>query len=131
MDKKLFVRSVILWFVNSIIIYLGHVIYPSNIVLGNSFLSLTWAVAVAGFLLTVLCWASKTLTNMLKGKVKGRLAMFIYYWLVNSVAIWVIARLASFTGLGISRFYWAFGLGFATNLAQWLIRQLFKTTKLI
>lgn len=131
MDKKLFVRFLVLWFINSTLIYLAHVLYPMDFVLGTALFSLPTAVVVAGFLLTLLCKLGKFFTNKLKGKVKGRLGMLVYYWLVNGVAIWLIARFAPYTGFGITRFYWAFVLGFATNLGQWVVRQLFKATKLI
>lgn len=131
MDKKLFVRFVVLWFINSTLIFLASVLYPHIYVLGSAFAPLPVAVVVSGFFLTLLCKLGKKLTNKLNGKIKGRLGMLIYYWVINSVALWLVARFAPFTGFGITAFYWAFALGFATNLGQWLVRQLFKVTKLV
>lgn len=128
---KVYIRWVAIWLVNSLLFYLASVVFPGNFVLGNASLTPTWAALVSGFLLTVLCRLSKPLISRFGLKLAGRYKMFVFYWLVNAVAIWLVARFSYLTGFGISAYYWAIGLGFVTNLFQWLTRQLFKAIKLV
>ncbi len=129
--NKLWVRFLILWAVNSLIIYLASMLYPVNFVLGTNLISPFWAIVISGFLLTIICKIARPVVQMVGLKPKGRFMMLAFYWLVNAAAIWLIARVPAFSGFGISRFSWAIGLGFVTNLGQWIARQFFKSSKLI
>ncbi len=132
MDVKFLIRFLVVWAANSLVLYLAHLYNPINIVLGTASLSAQTAAVVSGFLLTVLCRIAKRVILRFKiPGLKGRYSMFAYYFVINSVAIWLIARMAPITGLGIRAFYWAFVLGFATSLVQWVLRQVFKVFKLL
>jgi len=124
MDNKFLLRFVSLWVVNSFVLYAASIFYPTHFVLGTAQLSVFGAAVVSGFLLTLLCKLAKGLVKTFG--LKGRTVMFVYYWAINGVLIWVIARLAPFSGFGISNFYWAFVLGLVANFVQWVARQLFK-----
>lgn len=129
---KTYIKFIIIWLINSLIIWAANALYPGNIVLGNANISLTAGVIISGFLVTLLCKLVKILfVKFVHIKKTSRWVMFIFYWLVNSVIVWLVARLAPYTGLGISSFYWAFGLGFALNFFQWVIRQILKVFKLV
>lgn len=131
MNIKFLIRFAVIWALNSTLIFLANSYYPSDFVLGNSVLSPINAGIFSGFLLTVFCRLVKPLVRKFGFEVKGRYKMFAFYWLVNSVGIWLIARIAPFSGLGITAFYWAFALGFVASLVQWLVRQVFKATHLL
>lgn len=119
------------WLLNSAVLYLATVVCPVNFELGNFWLSKTAAAFLAGFWLTILVWLAKPAITKLKIKLKGREKMFLFYWFCNFVAIWVVARFAPFTGFGISRYYWAIGLAFVLNFAQWLLWQYLKKAELV
>ncbi len=129
--NKFVLRFVSLWVVNSFALYAASVFYPSYFVLGTAQLSTFAAAAVSGFLLTLLCKLAGSLVKTWGLRKLGRAVMFIYYWAINGVVIWFIAKLAPFSGFGISNFYWAFALGLVINFAQWVARQIFKTLGMV
>lgn len=131
MDTKFLIRFATIWIVNSVLLFFASWLYPSDFVLGNANLDKNMAVVLSGFLLTLFCRLSKIVLKKVDLRFKERYKMFVTYWLINSVGIWVIARLEAFSGLGISAYYWAFGLGFITSFFQWLVRQGFKQAKLL
>ncbi len=127
---KHFVRYLLIWAINSSLILLANKYWPSNYVLGNAVIPPIYAAIFAGFLLTVFDKAMKPIIKKAIVKERGRYIMFGIYWLVNSVGIWIIARLSFLSGFGISAFYFAIALGFVASLGQWLGRQLFKAARL-
>jgi len=119
------------WLLGSLFLYLATLFYPANFELGNFWLSSLAAAFWAGFWLTALVWAAKPALVKFNLKLKGRAKMFLFYWLCNSAAIWIVARFAPLTGFGISRFYWAIGLGLILNLGQWGLWQGLKAADLV
>lgn len=131
MSQKSFIRFIGIWLVNTLIIWVASMLYPTNLVLGTANYSVLVAAILSGFLVTLLCKIAKVLLVKVGNfRLKGRILMFVVYWVINAVSIWLIARLSPFTGLGISSFQWAFILGFALNFFQWVSRQIFKAAKL-
>lgn len=131
MDSKFYLKFLLIWLVNSLIIWAASSLYPSNFVLGTANISFFGAVLISGFLVTLFCKIIKILfVKLVHLKKTSRLIMFVFYWLVNAVVIWFIARLAPFTGFGISSFYWVTALGFVLNFFQWVARQVFKAFNL-
>lgn len=128
---KFYLRFILVWAVNSLVILLANSMYSGYFVLGNAVMTPVVAGIFTGFLLTVFTRAVKPLLVRAGIVKKGRGMMFVTYWLVNSVIIWVLARLSVITGFGIPAFYWSFVLGIAASLGQWLLRQGFKSFKLI
>jgi uncharacterized membrane protein YvlD (DUF360 family) len=129
---KAALRFLIFWVINSLLIYAANLAYPANFVLGSFMVSYVGAIVLAGFLLTLFCRISGPLVLKVGlSKPRGRYLMFLFYWGVNFVGIWLIARVAPYTGFGISAFYWALYLGFATNLLQWIVRQPLKVLRVV
>ena len=79
------------WFLNSLVLYLLGLLFPASVVLGTWRLTMVEAAIYAGFWLTFFVW---------------------------TIGIWLVARYAAYTGLGIASFWWAFALGAVTNLLQ-------------
>jgi len=121
-----YVKFLIVWATNLGIIFLANSYYSDSFVLGNAVMTPTMAGILTGFFLTLFARFSKTFSGKFLG---NKFKMFGYYFLVNSVGIWLLARLSVITGFGIPSFYWAFYLGFITVIAQWLVRQGFKKFK--
>lgn len=128
---KAYIRYTIVWLINTALILGANSLFPQNYVLGNAVIPPVYAALFTGFLLTVLCRAAKPVATKLKAQEKGRYVMFLIYFGVNTISIWVLARVSFLTGFGISAFYFAIFLGLATDLGQWVARQIFKATKLL
>src|SRR3989304_1359910 len=123
MDKKFVLRFVSYWIVNTVVLSLTNTLFPGEFELGNAGLSIPAAALFSGLLLTVLLLVARGLARSKYFLIKGRLLMFVYYWGATSVAIWLIARVASVSGFGISSYKWAIALGFATAFIHWIVRQ--------
>jgi len=129
MDPKNPKKFVIVWAVNSFLLVLANSLFPESLELGNASLGTTVAAVFSGFLLTLFTRLAKPVAKNLKLVAKGRYVMFMFYWVVNSAGIWLVARVAGLSGFGIARFTWAIGLGLFATLTQWAVRQAFKKVK--
>lgn len=107
------------WLLNSSLIYLLGFIFPSEVVLGNFRLLPLEAAIYAGFWLTFFVWTMWDFVLVRKVKLEPFSLRFIFFFIVNSLGIWIISRYAPrYTGLGIASFWWAFVLGGVTNAVQ-------------
>lgn len=130
--NKAVIRFIIVWLVNSLVVYLASYFYPVDFVLGTYMLTPVFAALLTGFLIAGTGRLAKAVFAKRVSKwLKGRFGMFVFYFLVNSIAVWLFARLAPVTGFGITAFYWAFVLGLTLSLIQWGVRQVFKALKLV
>lgn len=115
--KKL--KRFILYFIhNAILIYLANQIFPEKFVLGNLRYTNVIAVIISSFLLTLfLELVSISLTRAKKIKLDNK-RRFGTFWMANFLGLWLVARIAPFTGFGVVRFTWLIGLSFLVNLLQ-------------
>ena len=128
---KKYIPYVSFWLLNSALIYITNILRPQNFELGTATIPKNVAFLWAGAWLTFIVLTSRYILANLGVKLKERALTFLYYWGANSVVIWVLARLAEYSGFGISRFYWAIALGFVVNVAQWGLWQVLKSYKLL
>lgn len=113
------------WALDSLLLYLATLVYPAAYTLGTFRLSTFWAAIVAGFIWTSLVWFSEPLVLIVKLKVSDKMKM-AFYLLANFVALWLVARIAPYSGFGVVSFVWAFVLALVANLTQYLIMKLVK-----
>ena len=106
------------WFLNSLLLYLLGLIFPSEVVLGNFRLLPFEASIYAGFWLTFFVWTMWDFVAIRKVTLEPFLLRFLFFFFVNSLGIWIIARYAKYTGLGLTSFWWALLLGGVTDLLQ-------------
>lgn len=107
------------WIVNSIFFYLAFLVWPSAIVLGNNIRSPIVASMLSGFLLTIVVALAPPIMKLTGLKIKEESKQALFYLIFNVVGIWLIARMATFTGFGIVSFWVAVVLGVAANFLQW------------
>lgn len=119
------------WLVNTLVFYLAYLTVSGMVVLGNANLSPLASALISGLILTATIVATKPTTQLIGIKVKKEAEWLVIFWGVNSLSIWVIARAANYTGLGIAGFWWAMILGFVLALTPWGVWKLSntKTTK--
>lgn len=130
MDKKFIVRFLGYWTSNIMILSLANSFFPGAFALGNAYLNIPTAGIFSGFLLTVLLLLARGIARAANMPVRGRVAMFFYYWGSATIGIWLVARIASISGFGIARYTWAIGAGLAVSLTHWILRQAFKGMKM-
>lgn len=130
MDKKFLMKFTGHWIINALVLSFASSSFPGNVVLGNAYLGTPTAGIFSAFLLTVLLLVAKGLARTKGFNIKGRSGMFLYYWASASAGIWLVARVSTVSGFGISRFTWAIGIGLVVSLTSWILRQAFKGMKI-
>ena len=113
------------WALDSLLLYVATLVYPTVYTLGTFRLSTLWAAIVAGFIWTVLVWFSEPIVAIVKLKVPKSMTM-AFYLFANFVALWLTARIAPYSGFGVASFVWVFLLALIANFAQWLVMKVAK-----
>lgn len=123
MKKGMYWAFLTFWVLDSLTLYLAGLLYPSYFVLRSRWMVPLASVFVAGFIWTFLVWVSPPLVGLFT-KIKGRTAMFVFYFLTNFVALWLTARLAPISGFGTTKFTWLIFLALVADLLQYLVWKL-------
>jgi hypothetical protein len=108
--------------VNCLLVYLANQLLPDNFVLGNARLNPLAAAGVSGLLITVLIVVGvvvKAVGNKMNKTLEAVVPTLVYFWVVNFVAFWAVARMAEVSGLGVSKFTYAAGWAVVADVAQW------------
>ena len=107
------------WIVDSLLLWLASLFYPTYYVLGNANLTNILAAVVAGLVWTAIVWKSMMFTTKLGIKKNDILKNTAFYLVVNFVALWIVARFSALFGFGVTSYVWVFALAFIANLVQW------------
>jgi hypothetical protein len=108
------------WLVNFVVFYLFSIFFANNVVLGNWRYSAIEAGIYSAFWLTVLVWTGWDFIFSRGVSYKSGTITWIYFFILNTLGVWLIARFAFYLGLGISGWTWAIVIGFvATILQKW------------
>src|SRR3989344_5479408 len=105
-----------------VIIYFFEYVFPANMELGNMRFNYLTALLLASFLVALIVWSLKSMAIFKLPKVKMIPEIYMDLGIESffgTVAFWLVARGADFTGFGISRFWVAILLGiFLTGLVR-------------
>lgn len=111
----------LLLIVNSVVIYVANLLFPKNVVLGTINIPIWWAVVCSmGILALVGTFAVPFIREyeFKSGKMFTNKQWMGTYLLLNFLGVWVIARMATFVGLGISSWVVALVLAIVLDAAQ-------------
>ena len=106
---------------NAIVIYLASLLFPMLVVLGNDKVPNILALLFTALLLTLILSLVAPVLKILKLKVTGDLSINTTYGIANIAGLWILGRLASFIGLGISSFVVAIVLGVILSIVQFVL----------
>lgn len=112
---------VVLFIVNSIVVYLANRWYPQAVVLGTASITAGWALIhsmgtlalIATFAIPFMRWYED-----MKGKMLTSKQWMIKYFILNFVGVWLIARFADNLGLGVSSWRVVAVLALVLDFAQ-------------
>lgn len=107
--------------VNAAIIYLAGILFPQNVVIGNTSVESWASILVTALLVTLALMLVEPSLKTLKVKVSNPAHIGIIYGIVNILTLWVLARGANWTGFGITSLWMAVIMGLVLNLAQFVI----------
>lgn len=102
LNTELQVAFLSLWVVNALGLLLLSFVFKGNIVLGNDKVPPALAAIISGFILNLVAFLTQPIAKKLGISVKNQNALSAIYFGSSFLSIWVIKRLASLTGLGIS-----------------------------
>jgi len=106
-----FLAFLLSWVVTSLLLYLAHIIFPGSIVLGTYRFSVVEAAVYSAFWISFLNWAIKDIAIARKLHPESKFGSLVFYILVGSVSVWLVARAAPLSGLGLVSYRWALLLG--------------------
>lgn len=115
-DGKTFL---LFWLINSGVFYAAPLFFSDLVVTGNERLAPFLASLISGFILAVAGMLTMPTFTSLKVTFKDKWQWGLVFFFVNVVGVWVIARYADLTGVGIANAWVAVGLGFILNMFQW------------
>ena len=101
-----------------LLLFLAATIFTADVVLGTYRFSTLEAAVYSGFWITFLAWVVWDFIKARGVSLSNRAFGVTILWLANSAAVWMVARFAHLTGLGISSYRWALLLGLIVALAQ-------------
>ncbi len=109
------------WFASATIITIASALFPKNVVLGTISLSHWEALLLSSGVLSWLMTLSIVLFTEVEVRQQRVLSpkdWLMGYFALNTVGIWLIARLAEILGLGLSSWLVALLLGLVLSFAQ-------------
>jgi hypothetical protein len=117
----LVITFLVMFTVNSLVVYLASVFFPGQVVLGTQHITAGWALIHAiGSLALINTFAIPFIREF--EKMKGRMLTpkewVIDYFFINLVGVWVLARFAEQLGFGISSWVVAVVLAVVLDAAQ-------------
>jgi len=112
---------IVFWLANSAIFYFAPFVFGSLVVSGNARLAPFMASVVSGFLVTIADALTLPLFERLGIELRDEWQWTLAYLFVNVLSIWVIARYADLTGVGIQNAWVAVLLGVIFNVVQWIM----------
>lgn len=112
---------IVLFIVNSIVVYLANRWYPQAVVLGTGHITRGWAIVhsmgtlalIVTFAIPFVRWYEDMKGKMLTGK-----QWMIKYFILNFVGVWLIARFADNLGLGVASWRVVAVMAFVLDMAQ-------------
>ena len=117
----LVITYLLLFAVNSLVLYLGHLWFPQYIVLGAASVNPTWAILHSMGILALLNTFAIPFIREIetqRHKLFSNTDWMVTYFALNFVGIWLITRLAQQLGFGITSWVVAAALAFVLDLIQ-------------
>jgi|SRR3989338_3010605 len=110
---------IVFWLLNSLVFYFAPFILVGLVVTGNVRLTSFMASIISGFLLTLADAFTQPALTHLNIKLKDEWQWTLIYLFINVIGIWVIARYADLTGVGIANAWMVVLLGIIVSCTQW------------
>lgn len=119
MKKGNYMLLICIAIVNAVVLYAGSIFFPTDIVLGNSILSPILAALVTGVLLSAIMGLPEPIIKALNVKIKNEMHLALVYLVFNILGLWILARLANYSGFGVSSYIVVIVLGLILNMLQY------------
>ncbi len=129
MKKENYKLLVSISVVNAIVLYVGSMLFPTDLVLGNNILSPVLAALVTGTILSAVMALLEPILKSLKLKIKNEMHLALVYLVFNILGLWVLAKLANYSGFGVSSYMVVVVLGLVLNTLQYGVWKMLDSKK--
>ena len=129
MKKENYKLLVSISVVNAIVLYVGSMLFPTDLVLGNNILSPILAALVTGAILSAVMALPEPILKSLKLKIKNEMHLALVYLVFNILGLWVLAKLANYSGFGVSSYMVVVVLGLVLNTLQYGVWKMLDSKK--
>jgi hypothetical protein len=121
---QLLTMFVVFFIDSSVIVYLAHMLFPTQVVLGTHMLSpltaLIYSMGLLCFLLVGSVPVIEVIAEVQKISLKDMHWMAIYF-IMNAGFLWIITRFAEMIGLGVASWVVVLALAFVLNLVEGIL----------
>lgn len=114
------------WIINSLVLYVANLFLPQNVMLGDWRFNTVESSIYAGFWLTFLVWIFWDFAIARKFSPKKGFAFFFFFFLVNSISLWIVSLFPNYTGFSFYNDQWALIIGFVLAILQQISWKLVK-----
>lgn len=122
--KQLSAMFLVFLLANSAFVYIANSIFPSNVVLGNHLfppvLALFYSMLIFTLITVGMVPVIETVSESMKYKLKD-MDWMVLYFIINTAALWLVAKFALQLGLGISSWFVAVVLAVVLDLIQGIL----------
>ena len=105
----------------AILFFLFSFAIPNSVVLGNNLMYPIVSGILAALLVTIVLKATASILSGQRRFFDSSVTQILINGLVATVAIWIIARAAVYSGFGLSSFLYAVILGFVISILHYFI----------
>src|SRR3989344_8578828 len=105
MDQKKVLSFLSVWVVITLVCLILSVVLSGNLVLGNMNLTKPVSGLLFGLVLTIVFFATGPAISKIDIKIKDERVWIAIFFIANAFVIWVLKRLATLTGIGISNIF--------------------------
>lgn len=116
-DARMFV---VFWAINALLFYFLPFVFVGMVVTGNARLTPFLASVISGFLLSVTDALVMPACAYLHLKFKAQWQWSMAFLVVNMLGVWLIARYADLTGVGVTNAWTAALVGVLSTVVQWV-----------
>ena len=131
-NAQMSIIFLLLWPVNAIVIALANVLFPEQIVLGTSTVSMAGALVLSS---GILAWlATMVLPLFTEVEIRKQMVLSPRHWMagylvVNVIGVWVLARFAYAIGMGMASWVYVLGLAIVLDVAQGMTMMAWEQSK--
>lgn len=111
MDQKKLLKFLSLWAGTTILALIISAVFGNKFVLGNASIATPVSGMVLGVFLTVVFFGAEPVAKKFDVKIKDKRAWVGIFFAVNCTLIWILKRLADFSGVGVSGIVFVFIIG--------------------
>lgn len=108
---KDFKNSILFWVHNMMLIYFAYIMFPGKFVLGTYKIGFWPAILISALIWTLII-RRLNLTIITRHKT----VCFLLGWLFNFISLWLVARIAPYSGFGVVKFTWLIVLALVGNI---------------